>query len=228
MLMKSSMENKSENTVPLSFRVYDPEIMEKRSREYFEIMKRRRSVRHFSRQSVDEQIIINAVKTAASAPSGANKQPWHFCIVKDDALRAEMRTAIEAEEKENYERRFSEEMKKDISALETSFTKPHLTDAPYVIVVFKENFRVIDGIRRKNYYVNESVGIACGMLIAALHYAGLATLTHTPNPMKFLNQMLGRPSNETPVMVLPAGIPHPEARVPDISRKSPKEIMTLI
>jgi len=218
----------SEVMKPLNFERKNEEEMLRLSDQIFRQMSSRRSVRSFSDQSFPEEIIHNAIKTAGSAPSGANKQPWHFCVVKDQAIKQKIRELVELEEKENYERRFSEEMKKDISRLQTNYEKPHLTNAPYIIVVYKENFRVVDGIRQKNYYVNESVGIACGMLIAALHQSGLGTLTHTPNPMKFLNELLGRPANETPVMVLPVGFPAEDAVVPDISRKSLSEIMSTI
>lgn len=217
---------KSEDQKPLEFSYLSESEMLSRSAQFLELMSQRRSVRSFSGKSFSDQIISNAIKTAGSAPSGANKQPWHFCVVKDIAIKQKIRENVEQEEKENYERRFSEEMKKDISRLQTNHEKPHLTDAPYVIVVFKENFRLVDGIRRKNYYVNESVGIASGLLLAALHQAGLGTLTHTPNPMKFLNEILSRPANETPVLVIPVGFPSEDATVPDLSRKSLREIMS--
>lgn len=212
---------------PLEFDFKPEDEMVQLSAEFMNLMSGRRSIRSFSNKSFSDEIIFNAIKTAGSAPSGANKQPWHFCVVKDASIKQKVREMVEQEEKENYERRFSEEMKKDISRLQTNYEKPHLTDAPYVIVVFKENFRLVDGIRRKNYYVNESVGIACGFFIAALHQAGLGTLTHTPNPMKFLNELLNRPANETPVLVLPVGYPSDDAEVPDISRKSLQEIMSI-
>lgn len=215
----------SETHIPLDFIHRPPEEMQQRAQDFYELMRRRRSVRSFSRKAVPEDVLENAIRTAGSAPSGAHKQPWHFCVIGDAALKTRLREAVEAEEKENYERRFSEEMKRDIAAFQTDFSKPHLTDAPFIIVVFKQNFRVdTEGSRHKNYYVNESVGIACGMLIAALHHTGLATLTHTPNPMKFLNEMLGRPRNETPVMVLPVGYPAAETTVPNHRRKPLSEI----
>ncbi len=213
--------------IPLNFNYYPEAEMLARSEAYYEHMRTRRSVRHFDESDFPEEILHNAIRTAGSAPSGANKQPWHFCVIKDMELKKKIREAVEQEERENYERRFSQEMKNDIATFETDFNKPHITTAPYLIVVFKENFRVVEGIRRKNYYVNESVGIACGMLISALHQAGLATLTHTPNPMKFLNEMLGRPANETPVMVLPVGLPSSDAKVPDNRRKSLDEIISV-
>jgi nitroreductase len=217
----------SETLIPLDFIHRPPEEVQQRARDFYDVMRRRRSVRSYAREAVPVEVIEYAIRTAGSAPSGANKQPWHFCVIGDASLKACLREAVEAEEKENYERRFSEEMKRDIAAFQTDFNKPHLTDAPFIIVVFKQNFRVdAEGYRHKNYYVNESVGIACGMLIAALHQAGLATLTHTPNPMKFLNEMLGRPKNETPVMVLPVGYPAAGTRVPDNRRKPLSEMMS--
>ncbi|MCH8556201.1 MAG: nitroreductase family protein [Balneolia bacterium] len=214
--------------VPLNFTYLSQEEMVINSEHFYRKMHERRSVRHFSDTPIDEQIVLNALKTAGTAPSGANKQPWHFCLIKDDDVKRHIRSLVEQEEKENYERRFSKEMKDDIASLQTDFSKPHLTDAPYLIVVFKENFRVVDGVRRKNYYVNESVGIACGMLITALHQSGLATLTHTPNPMKYLNSFLGRPDNESPVLVMPVGLPAEDAQVPDNRRKPLNEIVTII
>ncbi|MCC5933998.1 MAG: nitroreductase family protein [Balneolales bacterium] len=202
--------------------------MHRRAMDFYVLMNARRSVRAFAPDAIPDEILELAIRTAGTAPSGANLQPWHFCVVTSPEVRRELRAAVEAEEKENYERRFSEEMKNALTPLQTDFSKPYLTDAPALIVVFKENFRVVDGIRRKNYYVNESVGIACGLLITALHQAGLATVTHTPNPMKFLNDMLGRPANETPVMVLPVGYPAEGCTVPDNKRKKPAEIMTWI
>lgn len=214
--------------IPLDFTRLSPAEMQRRSKDFYELMNARRSVRAFAPDAIPDEILELAVRTAGTAPSGANLQPWHFCVVTNPEVRRELRAAVEAEEKENYERRFSEEMKNALTPLQTDFSKPYLTDAPALIVVFKENFRVVDGIRRKNYYVNESVGIACGLLITALHQAGLATVTHTPNPMKFLNGMLGRPANETPVMVLPVGYPAEGCTVPDNKRKKPDEMMSRI
>jgi len=216
----------SQNRIPLLFHQLTENEMQERSAAHFERMRTRRSVRDFSDEPFPVEVIYNAIRTAGSAPSGANKQPWHFSVIQDQALKEQIRVAVEGEEKENYTRRFSEELKADLETFETDFSKPHLTGAPYIIVVFKENYRVVNGKRKKNYYVNESVGIASGMLIASLHLAGLATLTHTPNPMKFLNDMLSRPVNETPVMVLPVGYPAKDATVPDLKRKPLSDIMT--
>lgn len=222
------VDNSKSTRLPLSFCKLPAPEMKQRASGFCELMSRRRTVRDFAPDPIPEGVLELAIRTAGTAPSGANKQPWHFCVVRDTEVRAKLRTSVEAEEKENYERRFSGEMKGDLASLETHFSKPYLTEAPGLIVVFKENFRLEDGIRRKNYYANESVGIACGMLIAALHNAGLVTVTHTPNPMKFLNNMLNRPANETPVMVLPVGFPAATCTVPDIKRKGVQEILSYI
>lgn len=212
--------------VPYNFNILSEPEMIQRAQDFYDRMSNRRTVREFSSKPIPENIVEQAVATAGTAPSGANKQPWHFCVIKDSDIKQKIREAAEAEEKENYERRFSEEMKKDLSKFETNFIKEYLTNAPALVVVFKQSYEVIDGVRYKNYYVNESVGIATGMLIAALHNAGLATLTHTPNPMKFLNKILDRPDNETPIVLMPVGYPADNAKVPDIDRKSLDEIMT--
>lgn len=212
--------------VMYDFERMSPEEMKKRSADFHKRMSNRRTVRHFSAEEIPIEILEEAIATAGTAPSGANKQPWFFCLVTDPVIKAQIREAAENEEKENYERRYSDEMKRDLSKFETNFVKEYLTTAPALIVVFKESYQVIDGVRYKNYYVNESVGIATGLLIAALHNAGLATLTHTPNPMKFLNKILNRPENETPVIVMPVGYPHRDAKVPDISRKPLRDIMS--
>lgn len=222
------MMSENDNLIPLQFSYMPQYEMRTNSERFYHKMNERRSVRHFSDDAVDEQIILNAIKAAGTAPSGANKQPWHFCLIKDSATKKHIRDFVEKEEKVNYERRFSQEMKHDIASFQTDFSKPHLTVAPYLIIVFKENYRVVEGIRKKNYYVNESVGIACGMLITALHKSGLATLPHTPNPMRYLNSLLERPDNESPVLVMPVGLPAEDAQVPDNMRKSLGEIVTII
>jgi nitroreductase len=188
----------------------------------------RRTVRNFSNKPVPLKIIMNAVKTAASAPSGANKQPWHFVIVKDSAVKKEIRFAAEKEEKEFYEHRAPDTWLEDINQFETDWHKPFLEIAPYLIVVFKKNYDLDEQVKRKNYYVNESVGIASGFLLVALHNAGLATLTHTPSPMGFLEKILDRPENEKAVLLIPVGYPAEDATVPDLKKKSFEEISTII
>ncbi len=212
--------------VPYQFERFPEDEMLRRSIDFLERMSNRRTVREFSDEPIPSEILDNAIATAGTAPSGANKQPWHFCVITDPEIKKKIREAAETEEKENYERRYSEEMKKDLSKFETNFVKEYLTTAPALIVVFRESYKVVDGVRYKNYYVNESVGIATGMMIAALHNAGLATLTHTPNPMRFLNDILNRPQNETPIVLMPIGYPAEGAKVPDINRKPLDEIMS--
>ena len=188
----------------------------------------RRTVRDFSNKPVPLKIIMNAVKTAASAPSGANKQPWHFVIVKDSAVKKEIRFAAEKEEKEFYEHRAPDTWLEDLNQFETDWHKPFLEIAPYLIVVLKKNYDLDEQVKRKNYYVNESVGIASGFLLVALHNAGLATLTHTPSPMGFLEKILDRPKNEKAVLLIPVGYPAEDATVPDLKKKSFEEISTII
>jgi iodotyrosine deiodinase len=197
-----------------------------RGRDFQATMARRRSVRSFAPEPVPRECIELAIRTAASAPSGAHRQPWRFVVVDDAALRREIRLAAEREECENYAERFPEEWKDAIAPLGTDWHKPFLETAPFLVVVFKELYGVNpDGTRIANYYVSESVGIACGLFIAALHVMGLATLTHTPSPMGFLSRLLGRPSNEKPYVLFPIGYPAPDAVVPDLARKSLDEVV---
>ncbi|MYD09984.1 MAG: nitroreductase family protein [Chloroflexi bacterium] len=193
-------------------------------------MVKRRSVRHFSSAPVPLNLIENAIRVAGSAPSGANQQPWTFAVISDPALKRKIRAAAEAEEKESYERRMTPEWLAALAVLGTDWRKPHIEDAPYVIVVFRQAY----GIRQNDagqdervmhYYSEESVGIAVGFLLAALHISGLATLTHTPSPMKFLAEILGRPANERPYILIPVGYPAEDAEVPVISKKPLDEIM---
>lgn len=187
-------------------------------------MDSRRSVRFFAPDPIPAEILEYIVLTAGTAPSGAHKQPWFFAIVTDPDIKHSIREAAEAEEKLNYEQRFTAEWKEDLAPFGTDDVKPYLDIAPAIIVVFKESYRVVEGEKKNNYYVNESVGIAAGMLIAAIHNAGLATLTHTPNPMKFLNEILDRPKNEVPILLMPVGFPAKDCVVPDLTRKSLNEI----
>ncbi|WP_428819879.1 nitroreductase family protein [Microbulbifer sp. MCCC 1A16149] len=210
----------AEGFTPLKFERLDGDSMTARARAFYHLMKQRRSVRDFSAAPVPRAVIEDAVRTAGSAPSGANMQPWHFCVVESAALKREIRLAAEAEEREFYERRASEEWLDALAPLGTDAQKPFLETAPYLIVIFLKKFSEGEqGEQRKNYYTAESVGIATGMLLAALHNAGVATLTHTPSPMKFLNSILGRPANERPYMIVVAGLPAEGARVPAISKK---------
>ncbi|NJB86333.1 nitroreductase [Lewinella marina] len=196
------------------------------SADFYTEMNLRRTVREFSDAPVPREVVEDIVRTAAAAPSGAHKQPWTFCVVEDPALKARIREAAEQEEYENYHGRMSEEWLADLEKFGTDWRKPFLTTAPYLIVVFKKAYDLdADGRRHKNYYVNESVGIACGFLIAAIHRAGLVTVTHTPSPMNFLQRVLDRPENERPYLLLPVGLPAPDARVPVIERKGLDEVL---
>ncbi|MFW5653402.1 MAG: nitroreductase family protein [Planctomycetota bacterium] len=186
------------------------------------IMSRRRSIREFSNRPVPRQLVEMLVATAGTAPSGANKQPWRFVAVQDPAIKREIRVAAEAEEREFYERRASQRWLQDLAPLGTDASKPFLEVAPWLIVVFK--MVRTDGDEQV-YYVDESIGIATGMFLTAAHMAGLATLTHTPSPMKFLSKVLNRPANERPYLLIPLGWPSPQARVPNITRKPLDEIL---
>jgi nitroreductase len=198
-----------------------------RAESFYKLMDTRRSVRFFAPDPLPDGVLEHIVQTAGTAPSGAHKQPWFFAIVTDPTIKHAIREAAEAEEKLNYEQRFTDEWKEDLAPFGTDDIKPYLDIAPAIIVVFKESYRVIDGEKKNNYYVNESVGIAAGMLIAAIHHAGLATLTHTPNPMKFLNEILDRPKNEVPILLMPVGFPAIDCVVPELTRKSFIEIAKL-
>ena len=199
-----------------------------RSDAFYQSLSQRRSVRDFSNQSFPLEVIENIIRTASTSPSGANKQPWSFCVVQDKQLKREIRLAAEKEEQTSYESRMSEEWLEDLKPLQTDWQKPFLEIAPYLIVVFKKAYDLqADGSKKHNYYVNESVGLACGFLLAAIHQAGLVALTHTPSPMNFLVSLLHRPDNERPFLLIPVGRPHPDARVPDIGRKKLEEVMTL-
>ena len=216
--------------IPLpDFREYPPEEMKKRAREFYEEMSRRRTVRHFSDREVPVEIIEKAIKAAGTAPNGANLQPWHFVVVSDPGIKKKIRVEAEKAEKEFYEEKAPQEWLDVLEPLGTDENKPFLETAPYLIVIFSKNYEIdADGSRVKNYYVKESVGIATGMLITALHHAGLATLTHTPNPMRFLNEVLGRPSNERAYLILVTGYPSDDAKVPEIEKKPLDEIATFV
>lgn len=191
-------------------------------------VRRRRTVRDFSDEPVDEAVIAAAVDAAGSAPSGANRQPWHFVAVSDSALKRKIRVAAEEEEREFYGGRAPDEWLRALEPFGTDEHKPFLETAPWLIAIFAESWGDEgEGAKRRNYYVTESVGIATGLLIAALHHAGLATLTHTPSPMRFLNEILGRPKNERPFLLLVVGYPAPGARVPDLEKKRLDEILDI-
>lgn len=218
---------------PLNFVYLTPEEQHWRSSEFLAHMRTRRTVRDFDTKPVPFELIQNAIATASTAPSGANQQPWTFAVVSNPDLKRQIRLAAEAEEKESYERRMSQEWLDALAPLGTDWMKPHIEDAPYLIIVFAQSH----GIRKnvdtgeettfKHYYVSESVGIAVGMLLASLHLAGLATLTHTPSPMGFLGQLLNRPAHERAMVLIPVGYPKPDATVPDITKKPLNEVMVV-
>ena len=195
------------------------------SEDFYNNLNGRRSVREYSDKPVDIKVIENIIKTASTAPSGAHNQPWTFCVISNKDLKAKIRAAAEEEEKQNYAGRMSERWLEDLEPFGTNWEKPFIDIAPYIIVVFKRAYEIIDGEKRNNYYVNESVGIASGMLIAAIHNAGLCTLTHTPSPMNFLAKALKRPENERAFLLMPVGYADKDAKVPDIKRKSIDEVM---
>lgn len=196
-----------------------------RSKSFYEHLNERRSVRTFSTAPVPKEVIDSIILAASTAPSGAHKQPWTFCAVSNTGLKTQIRIAAEKEEQENYDGRMSERWRKDLEHLGTDEHKPFLEDAPWLIAVFKRAYEVDEsGEKHNNYYVNESVGIACGMLIAAIHHAGLVTLTHTPSPMNFLTGLLDRPANERAFLLLPVGYAAEPSYVPDIHRKTLEEV----
>lgn len=200
-----------------------------RSADFAELMATRRTVRDFAPTPVPQQIIADAIATAATAPSGANQQPWHLVAISSASVKAKIRAAAEAEERAFYDHRAGEEWLDALAPLGTDANKPFLETAPWLIVIFAQRYGLDEaGNRAKHYYVNESVGIATGLLIAALHNAGLATLTHTPSPMGFLSQICGRPENEKPVILLVAGYPAENATVPAITRKPAHETTSWI
>jgi nitroreductase len=212
--------------VPLEYHRLAPETMLTEGRRLREVLGRRRSVREFSPEPPPRACVELAIATASTAPSGANRQPWRFVVVDDPALKREIRGAAEREERENYEHRFPPEWLEALAPLGTDWRKGFLETAPYLVVVFRQLYEVRpDGSRLNNYYVNESVGLACGLFIVALHTMGLVTLTHTPNPMGFLSELLGRPASEKPYILFPVGYPAPDAKVPNLSRKPLGEVM---
>jgi iodotyrosine deiodinase len=195
------------------------------AREFLETIRRRRSVRHFSADPIPDDVLTMAIQAAASAPSGANQQPWTFVVVTNRDVKREIRIAAEKEEYENYHGRMPVEWLQALAPLETDWHKEFLEVAPALIVVFKQDYGLEDGKHVTHYYVNESVGIACGFLLAALNAAGLATLTHTPSPMGFLRQILSRPKNEKAYLLIPVGYPAEGCRVPDVRRKALGDVM---
>jgi nitroreductase len=223
---KVDPSNHAYDFIKYDYNKVDGEEMVTRSKSFRSLIQKRRSIRDFSSEDVSLEAIKNAVMTACSAPSGANKQPWHFCLISNPDLKSKIRRRAEAEELKSYRERMSDQWLKDLEPLGTDHNKPFLEEAPYLIVVFKKPYDIVDGKKIPNYYVNESVGIATGILIAALQNAGLATLTHTPSPMNFLQELLKRPENERAYLLLPIGYPKKNAEVPRIYRKQPVEVLT--
>jgi len=214
--------------IPLKYKKLSEQEILKKSIKFLNEMKSRRTVRHFSDEPIPIEVIKNIIMTAASSPSGANKQPWKFIIVQDAEIKKKIRDAAEKEEREFYEKRAPQQWLNDLKQFETNWRKEYLEIAPYLIVVFKIIFENNLSHRSKHYYVNESVGIACGLLISAIHKAGLVTLTHTPSPMGFLSKILNRPKNEKPFLLLPVGYPQEDARVPKIIRKTFEEVAKIV
>src|SRR5687768_10089627 len=212
-------------TIPYVRERMSADAMISAARAFRDTLRLRRTVREFSSEPVPAEVIELALEAAASAPSGANLQPWKFVVVTDSAVKREIRLAAEKEEQENYGGRMPEEWLRALAPLQTDWHKEFLELAPVLIVIFKEDYGIApDGSRVTHYYVNESVGIACGILLAALNAAGLATLTHTPSPMGFLREILGPPKNETPFLLVPVGFPADGCRVPDIAKKPLDEV----
>ena len=206
--------------IPLPDRLrMSEELMETVSSNYLNYMRKRHSVRDFSREPISDRVIRNAIAVAASAPSGANQQPWHFVVVKNQEMKAQIRREAEYEEQKFYAGAGGDEWISALEPIGTGVNKQHLTDAPALIIVFGQRYGLAaDGSRYKHYYVNESVGIAVGFLISALHHSGLVCLEHTPNPMKFLNQLCDRPKHEKPMMILPVGYPSETAEIPQAAK----------
>lgn len=215
--------------IPLSFRRQSPDEMIENAQAYYDAIKTRRSVRDFTDEPVPEAVIVNAIKAAGTAPNGANMQPWHFSVVSNPEIKRQIRLAAEEEERAFYQDRASEEWLDALSHLGTDAEKPFLEKASHLIVIFLKKFSYDEeGQKQKNYYTSESVGLASGFLISALHQAGVATLTHTPSPMKFLNTILERPSDERPFMILVAGFPAQNCQVPSIEKKPLDQISTFL
>lgn len=196
----------------------------KRAKDYYQWLDSRRTVRDISTKPVSKKLIENLIMAGSTAPSGAHKQPWTFCAVSNQEIKKAIREAAEKEEYDSYNGRMSDRWLKDLKPMGTNWNKPFLEEAPWLVIIFKRVFEMENGEKKNNYYVNESVGIACGMIISAIHKAGLVTITHTPSPMNFLTKILKRPENERPYLLLPIGYPKDDVYVPDIKRKPLEEV----
>jgi nitroreductase len=223
-------ETRQPRFIPLAgYPDYSADLMRQRAAEYYAAIRRRRTVRDFSDRPVPREVIVDCLRAAGTAPSGANMQPWHFVVVSDAAVKRRIREEAEKEERDFYEHRAPQDWLEALAPLGTDARKPFLETAPYLIAIFAETYgQSPDGRKVKHYYVQESVGIATGVLIAAIHHAGLASLTHTPSPMAFLNDILGRPARERPFLLLVVGYPAAGATVPDITRKPIEQIVTFV
>ena len=216
---------KNDNFIPFNHTQYPPAEMLQRSQNFRAYLDKRRSLRMFSDKPVPKEIIENLIMAASTAPSGAHKQPWTFCAVSSPVIKKQIREAAEKEEYENYHGRMTEDWLDDLAPFGTDEHKPFLETVPWLIVVFKKSYDLVNGEKSKNYYVNESVGLATGMLLAAIHHVGLVSLTHTPSPMNFLQKVLDRPVNEKPFLLIPVGYPAEDAEVPDLIRKSAEKVI---
>lgn len=211
--------------IPYSKISFSPEETAKRAAAHYVYMNSRRTVREFSPKPIAKRVLEDIIRSASTAPSGAHKQPWTFCVVTNQELKSKIRIAAEQEEREFYEERMPAEWLEDLAPIGTDWHKPFLEIAPALIVVFRRSYDLQpDGKKRNNYYVSESVGIACGFLLEAIHHAGLVALTHTPSPMNFLSKLLSRPENEKPYLLVPIGYPMDSTLVPDLRRKSIEEV----
>lgn len=204
---------------------FDSEEMIKRSKAFYERMDERRSVRDYSDQHIPKEVIENIIMSASTAPSGAHKQPWTFCLISNTALKAKIREAAEQEEFKSYNGRMPEDWIEDLAPLGTDWHKEFIDIAPWIIIVMKRSYEFVGDKKRNNYYVSESVGIASGMLLTAIHNAGLVSLTHTPSPMNFISKILDRPANEKPFLLIPVGYPKKGAQIPDIKRKDKQDVI---
>ena len=211
--------------VPYKRKSYTQEELLERTKTHLAFMDTRRTVRQFSSQEIPRQVIEDIIMTASTAPSGAHKQPWTFCAVCDQGIKSQIRKAAEEEEYTNYHGRMSDAWLKDLEPFATDWHKPFLETVPWIIVVFRKSYEEADGERKTNYYVQESVGLATGFLLQAIHHAGLVALTHTPSPMNFLSEVLQRPKNEKPFLLIPVGYPAEDAQVPDLERKPAEEVI---
>jgi nitroreductase len=205
--------------------LYEKEELLERTKEFYEWMDTRRSVREFSSKPIPKEVMENILLSASTAPSGAHKQPWTFCLISNTELKSKIRELAEEEELKSYSGRMSERWIEDLKPLGTNHVKEFIDIAPWIVVIMKRAYEIVDGEKVNNYYVNESVGIAAGFLISAIHNAGLVTLTHTPSPMNFLIKALNRPENERPFLLLPVGYPADEVFVPDLDRKEIQDIV---